>query len=132
MGEPFATLGDLKDHWSDMPDDKDDDAEQKLKEASILIRGLYPQTDGRIESGKLDKETVTYVVCDMVKEALDIPDDAPASNISQATFTTGPFSQNMSFRSREGNLFLKKIHRQLLSGGGSRNRKAFTITPGGA
>lgn len=130
--EPFATLEDLKAHWPDLPEDKEKEAEHKLKEASTLVRGLYPATEGKLKAGTLSKDVVVLVVCDVVKEALNISDDEAQGNISQATFGAGPFTRNVSFRSREGNLFLKKMHRQLLTGGGARGRRAFTIMPGGA
>lgn len=130
---PLATIADLRQHWPAMTTDMEDDAEHKLFEASVIVRGLYPWVDQRIENGTLSAATVTYVVCDMVKTALNVGEtdvDLP-SNVSQASFTTGPYTQNLSFRSNDGNLFLTKLHRQLLTGGGSRNRRAFTIIPGG-
>lgn len=130
--KPFATLADLTNHWPDLPENKEEEAEHKLKEASTLVRGLYPATDGKIKAGTLSEDVVVLVVCDVVKEALNISDDEAQGNLSQATFGAGPFTRNLSFRSREGNLFLKKLHRQLLTGGGSRSRRAFTIMPGGS
>jgi hypothetical protein len=127
--EPLATLADLKAHWSGLPADKEDDAEQKLMEASVIIRELYP-VDARIKAGTLNPDTVRLVVCQMVKAALDVDETEMPADVSQASFTTGPFTQNLSFRSRDGNLFLTKLQRQLLTGGGARSRKAFTITPG--
>lgn len=131
MAEPLATLADLKTHWPALGPADEREAEQKLVEASIVLRGLYPWIDARISAGTLAQETVTYVVCDMVKTALDVSEHAIPGDVSQASFTSGPFTQNLSFRSRDGNLFLTRLHRQLLTGGGTRNRKAFTITPGG-
>lgn len=128
--EPLATLEDLKDHWAGLDEGMWSDADQKLREASVVVRGLYPWVDARIKSGALAADTVKYVVCDMVKTALDVSEHEIPGDVSQASFTSGPFTQNLSFRSREGNLFLTRLHRQLLTGGGSRNRKAFTIIPG--
>ncbi len=131
MAEPFASLNDLVKHWPDLPEELHEVAETKLSEASIIIRGLYPGIDGRISSGKLDSDVVKLVVCQMVTTALKRELDASdGDDVSQQTFTAGPFSQSLSFRAREASLFLTKLHRQLLGGGGNRNRKAFMIIPG--
>jgi len=127
---PLATLEDLKEHWRGIPEDDVQDAEQKLIEASIIVRGLY-SVDARISSGDLDRETVVFVVCDMVKTALDIAETDVPADVTQLSFGAGGFTQSATFRERDGKLFLTKLHRQLLSGGGSRNRKAFIIVPGG-
>ncbi|ALG28080.1 hypothetical protein AOZ07_03070 [Glutamicibacter halophytocola] len=130
MAEPFASLEDLVKHWPDLPEELREVAETKLAEASTIIRGLYPGIDGRISSGKLDTDVVKLVVCQMVATALKREVDASdGDDVSQQTFTAGPFSQSLSFRAREASLFLTKLHRQLL-GGGNRNRKAFMIIPG--
>lgn len=127
---PLATLVDLKNHWSGLRAEDEADAGQKLMEASIIVRGLYP-VDVRIMSGVLDPETVTYVVCDMVKTALDITETDVPADVTQLSFGAGGFTQSATFKDRDGKLFLTKLHRQLLTGGGARNRKAFTIMPGG-
>lgn len=126
----LATVDDLRLHWPALPDEKQAEAQYKLLEASMIVRAMYPWVDQRIASGVLALETVVYVVCDMVKTALDVTETETPSNVSQASFTAGPFTQNLSYRSTEGNLFLTKLHRQLLTGGGSRNRRAFMIVPG--
>lgn len=131
MAEPFASLDDLVKHWPDLPEELQEVAETKLSEASTILRGLYPGIDARISSGKLDQDVVKLVVCQMVATALKRELDASeGDDVSQQTFTAGPFSQSLSFRAREASLFLTKLHRQLLGGGGNRNRKAFMIIPG--
>lgn len=131
MAEPFATLDDLVKHWPGIPDELREVAETKLAEASTIIRGLYPGIDARISEGRLDVDVVKLVVCQMVATTLKRELDASeGDDVSQQTFTAGMFSQSLSFRAREASLFLTKLHRQLLSGGGNRNRKAFMIIPG--
>lgn len=131
MAEPFATIEDLVKHWPDIPEELRDVAETKLDEASIIVRGLYPGIDERISEGKLDVDVVKLVVCQMVATTLKREIEAGAGDdVSQQTFTAGLYSQSLSFRAREATLFLTKLHRQLLGGGGNRNRKAFMIIPG--
>lgn len=131
MGSPFATLDDLRAHWSGLPVDLEDEAEQKLSEASTILRGLYPGIDARVVSGALSSDVVILVVCQMVATAIRREMDAGnGDNVEQQSFTTGPYTQSLHFRVRDAELFLSRMHRQLLSGGGARNRKAFTIIPG--
>lgn len=131
MAEPFATLAELKAHWPGLPAEYDDEATQKLSEASIIIRGLYPGIDERISSGKLDADVVKLVVCQMVTTVIKREIDGDdADRFEQKQFTSGPFQQSVSYRIREAALFLTKLHKQLLSGGSGRNGKAFMIVPG--
>lgn len=130
--EPFATVAHLQKHWPELPAELEEVAKTKLEEASIIIRGLYPVVDARLESGVLKVETVRLVVCQMVatviKRELNTPE---GEDVTQQSFTAGSFTQSLQFRVREAELFLSRLHRQLLSGGGARNRKAFMIVPGG-
>lgn len=131
MGSPFASLDDLRAHWSGLPADLEDEAGQKLSEASTILRGLYPGIDARVASGALSSDVVILVVCQMVATAIRREMDAGnGDNVEQQSFTTGPYTQSLHFRVRDAELFLSRMHRQLLSGGGARNRKAFTIIPG--
>lgn len=129
--EPFATLDQLKKHWSLLPEEVEEEAEQKLIESSIFIRGLYPSIDAWIASGRVALETVVYVSCVMVatiiKREMEVPE---SEDVSQLSFAAGGFSQSVQFRIRDAELFLSRAHRQLLTGGGARNRKAFMIMPG--
>lgn len=129
---PFATVAHLQKHWPELPTELEGVAETKLEEASIIIRGLYPTVDARLDSGALKVETVRLVVCQMVATVIKRELNAPESeDVTQQSFTAGSFTQSVQFRVREAELFLSRLHRQLLSGGGARNRKAFTIVPGG-
>jgi len=131
MAEPFATLADLQDHWPGLPAELAPAAEQKLVEASIILRGLYPGIDQRILSGKLDPDVVKLVVCQMVATVIQREmSGGDADQFEQQSFTSGPFTRSVSFRVREANLFLTRLQKQLLSGGSGRNGKAFMIVPG--
>ena len=70
MATPFATLEDLRLHWSELPAEREADAEQKLAEASIILRALYSGIDAKIASGQVDSDVVKLIVCRMVKRSL--------------------------------------------------------------
>jgi hypothetical protein len=134
MADDYATLADLKDHWSDLPAEDEADATQKLHEASIEVRGNYPDVDRRIlvavEDGGMDPDIPRLVVCRMVKRALDVSDDAPAAGFESIQFGTGPFSVGGKVLNPDGNLYLTAADKRLL--GKSRpRRQAWTIHPGG-
>lgn len=105
MAESFATIIDLRAHWPQLPSEDEDEATQKLKEASLKIRARYRDIDARITSGELDKDLVVLVVCRMVKRAMDIPEDVP-DNAQQLSFGAGSFQQSMTFRNTDGALYL--------------------------
>lgn len=131
MAVPFATLADLQTHWPELPAELTAVAETKLSEASTILRGLYPDLDARIASGALSEDVVKLVVCQMVATVMQREiDGGDADRFEQQSFTSGPFTQQVSYRIREASLFLTRLQKQLLSGGAGKNRKAFTIVPG--
>jgi hypothetical protein len=130
----YATLADLKLHWSGLPAEDDDDATQKLHEASVEVRGNYPAIDQRITvavaDGGMDPDIPKLVVCRMVKRAMDITEDAPTAGFESVQFGTGPFSMGGKVLNPDGNLYLTAADKRLL--GKSRPRgQAWTIHPGG-
>lgn len=134
MATPFAAIEDLRKHWPDLPAELEEVATTKLEEGSIIVRGLYPDIDARLASGALSADVVRLVVCQMVatviKREIQGEGEPIGESVSQQSFTSGPFTQNISFRVREAELFLSRLHKLLLGGGGARNRKAFMIIPG--
>lgn len=127
MAGDFATLADLKLHWSKLPTDREADAAQKLHEASVEIRGLYPRIDGRIASGDLDADVAKLVACRMVKRAIDGRGEDMVG-VNSATAQTGPFTQTLQFTNPDGSVYLSRADKRLLAGG--RSARAFTIHPG--
>lgn len=125
MGEDFAHAVDLQKHWPSLTADQFEDATQKLHEASIEIRALYPDVDRRIASGALGPDVPKLVVCRMVKRAMEAPADG-MTGVSSATAQTGPFSQTLSFTNPDGAVYLTKADKRLLAG---RSGRAFTIHP---
>lgn len=130
MAADYATLADLKKHWSKLPTEDEDDATQKLHEASIEIRGNYPDLDARIADKAIDSDIPKLVACRMVKRALDVDEEAPTAGMESFQIGAGPFSMGGKVHNPDGNLYLTAADKRLL--GRSRPRKqAWTIRPGG-
>lgn len=130
MAEPFAQVQDLRTHWPGLPAESDSEASQKLIEASIEIRGLYPDVDMRISAGSLDPDVPKLIVCRMVKRALAVDDDAPAAGMESFTFGAGPFSMGGKVHNADGAVYLSAADKRLLNKPRS-SRRAWTIIPGG-
>lgn len=134
MAADYATIADLNEHWSKMPADAESDAVQKLHEASIIIRGTYPELDRRltlpVDSGGIDADIPRLVVCRMVKNALDISEDAPTAGLETFQYAAGPFSVGGKVHNPDGNLYLTAADKRLLAPPRP-IRRAFTIQPGG-
>lgn len=134
MAGDYATLADLKKHWPALPADLEAEATQKLYEASVEIRGNYPDIDQRIliapADGGMDPGIPRLVATRMVKRSLDVADDAPPSGMESFTVGTGPFQFGGKLSNPDGNIYLTAADKRLL--GKSRPRKqAWTIHPGG-
>ena len=130
MAADYATLADLKKHWPKLPSEDEEEAKQKLHEASIIIRGEYPDLDAWIAGGGMDPETPQFVACRMVKNALNVDEEAPTAGLETFQFGAGPFSMGGKVRNPDGNIYLTAADKRLL--GRSRpRRQAFTIHPGG-
>lgn len=127
MATPFATLGDLRLHWSELPAEREADAEQKLAEASIILRALYSGIDAKIASGQVDSDVVKLIVCRMVKRSL-LAAINDVEGVATRNETAGGVSMGISFSNPNGNLYLTKDDKNLLGGG--RRGKAFMIVPG--
>lgn len=134
MAGDYASIEDLKKHWSKLPAEDEGEAAQKLHEASVEIRGNYPDLDHRIAipvlDGGMDPEIPKLIACRMVKRAMDAPDERLAG-VEQVQQNAGPFGQTLRFTNPDGNIYLSKADRNLLKASRPRG-KAFTIHPGAA
>lgn len=129
MTSDYASLEDFKAHWPDLDPDAEVEAAQKLHEASVEIRALYPDLDARLESGALDPDAPRLVACRMVKRAMSSPVEAEAG-VTQVAYTTGPFTGSRSFSNPDQAVYLSAADKRLL--GTSRDtRRAFTVFPSG-
>jgi hypothetical protein len=131
MASDYATLADLKAHWPALPSESEPEAQQKLHEASVEVRGNYPDLDQLIAAdGGMDSEVPKLVVCRMVKRALDVSSEAPTAGFESIQFGAGPFTMGGQVHNPDGNVYLSAADKRLL--GRSRPRgQAFTIHPGG-
>lgn len=136
MADDYATLDDLRKHWPSMPDDAETEAEatQKLHEASVEVRALYPDVDARIAAGSLDPDVPKLVVCRMVKRAMGLDDDADDSGVgfgvTSVQETAGPYSQTRQFSNPDGAIYLSAADKRLLRTSRG-HRRAWTIFPHG-
>lgn len=126
MAAPFATVEDLREHLADLPAEREQDAAQKIKEASLRIRGLYPDIDARIANGRPDIDAVVMIVCGMVKRAMDVADGF--ENVDNINAQAGPFGQTVTFKNTDGKLYLTLDDKRLLSANRS-GGKAFSTMP---
>ena len=134
MAADYATLADLKLHWSGLLAEDEAEAMQKLHEASVEIRGNYPDIDARlstpVEAGGMDPDIPKLVATRMVKRAMDVSEDTPTVGFESMQFGTGPFSMGGKVHNPDGNIYLSAADKRLLAK--SRRRKqAWTIHPGG-
>lgn len=134
MAADYATLADLKLHWAKLPVEDEPEATQKLHEASVEIRGNYPDIDARlsipVEDGGLDPDIAKLVVNRMVKRAMGVSDEAPTAGFESMQFGTGPFSMGGKVHNPDGNIYMSAADKRLLSKPRPRG-KAWTIHPGG-
>jgi hypothetical protein len=126
----YATLEDLKKHWPGLPTDREAEATQKLHEATIEVRALYPDVDSRLAAASLDPDIPKLVVSRMVKRAMDVSAETPTAGFESFQFATGPFSMGGKVHNPDGNLYLTAADKRLLSNP-RQARRAFTIRPGG-
>lgn len=130
MAVDYATVADLKMHWSKLSEDDYDEASQRLHEASIEVRGNYPDLDRGLASGDMDPDIPKLVVCRMVKRFMDVDEDAPPAGMETLQFGAGPFSMGGKVHNPDRNVYLSAADKRLLGRSRSR-RRAFTIQPGG-
>lgn len=131
VAEDYASWDDLTKHWVDVIDEDHDEAVQKLHEASVEIRALYPDLDDAIANGTVDPDVPRLVACRMVKRAMDAPPAiGDGAGVTQATTTTGPFSQNLTFSNPDGAVYLSGADKRLLRTARGARRPS-TIHPSG-
>lgn len=131
----YADLADLKNHWPGLPDGDTLEATQKLHEASVEVRGNYPDLDRLltipVADGGMDPDVPRLVVSRMVKRSMDVSENAPPAGVESFTMGAGPFQFGGKVSNPDGNLYLTAADKRLL--GRTRPRgKAWTIHPGGS
>jgi hypothetical protein len=125
----YATLEDLKKHWPGLPAEREAEATQKLHEATVEVRALFPDVETRLLASTLDDDIPRLVVSRMVKRAMDVATDAATAGLESFQFGTGPFTMGGKVHNPEGNLYLTAADKRLLSSP-KPARGAWTIRPG--
>lgn len=125
---PYSTIQEFKAHWSALPAERNDEATQKLLEASIEVRAEYPDIDERLSAGTLRREVVRLVVNRMAKRAMDLPMEDYAG-VQSATAQAGPLAQTLTFTNPDGNIYMSKKDHRLLRPA-KQSSAPFTILPG--
>lgn len=123
----YSTLEELQRHWPTLPSELQQEAVQKIEEASIEVATAYPDVNERISAGTLSAEAVRLVVNRMVKRALDTSGE-DLTGVTSATAQMGPFSQTMNYSNPDGSMYMTKADKLILASGRSRGQ-AWTIHP---
>src|SRR4051812_46676681 len=95
MANPLASAGDLAGYWRPLTDAEETIAYNLLAVASALVRKRVPDVDAQIAAGTLDPVIVTYVVCEMVKSAVE-SSGRPVDAKSQSQ-TMGPYTSAVTY-----------------------------------
>lgn len=133
MAADYSTLAALKAHWPALPVADEPEAAQKIHEASIEVRGNYPDLDYRLTlpltDGGMDPEIPKLVVNRMVKRAMASDDAGTPQGFETVQFGTGPFTMGGKVLNPDGNVYLSAADKRLLATSRPA-RKAFTVHPG--
>lgn len=106
----FATVEDVRRRWVNASGGVTDEVIQAvLEDAEVWLRASYPVIPAR-PVGQLSR-VLALVSVSMVKRSLLAAD---RDGVSQQQATAGPFSQSMSYRNPDGDLFLTAQERQML------------------
>lgn len=134
MSADYSTLAELKLHWPGLPAEDEVEAGQKIHEASIEVRGNYPDLDYRLtllpDDGGMDPEIPRLVVNRMVKRAMTADDSGAPQGFETVQFGTGPFTMGGKVLNPDGNVYLSAADKRLLAKSRPA-RRAFTVHPGG-
>lgn len=101
----FATVDDLAARWHSLSAAESSTATALLEDASDVIRTTAP---GWVRASA---STLKRIACAMVKRAMVAGDNV---GLSQATETTGPFSNSWTFSNPGGDLYLTRSERKAL------------------
>lgn len=119
MSDPFATTSDLAARWPSYSAAQAAYAAILLADASTMIRERWPDVDSRVTSGALLAESLTRVVCTMVKTAMLNPDSEGLESHDQSV---GPFGERRTFTNPNGSLYFTADMVRLLDGYGWKPR----------
>lgn len=98
----FATVDDLKLRWANHPDD-DKVIEARLEDATVFIKALYGK---RIPLDMSDDLSILLKSLTVQIARRSLAAEQEGREVSSTTRTAGSFSETVSYRNTEGNLFL--------------------------
>ena len=89
--DAYASVEDLQARWRPLSSDEEERAEQKLKDASLIVADECRRFGVNLNAADgMTKDALSLTVCEMVKRAMMSPvDRAP---ITQGGLTVGPTS----------------------------------------
>lgn len=122
MSEPFATSEDLKDRWPSFPEGDEFYVDTLMLDASNMVRERWPNVDDRVLAGTLQADSLTRIVCTMVKTAIL---NSQTEGVESISVATGPFSDTRKFTNPNGNLYFAAEMIRLLDG--YQSRRAFAV-----
>lgn len=125
--EAYASVSDLEKRWRALSDIEAPRAEALLTDASVIVASECARRGVAIDQAdELQALTVTAVVCEMVKRAMQAPVDEPA--MSQWSKTVGSFTESGTYTNPHGELYLKDSEMKRL---GLKGQRMFFVTGGG-
>ena len=99
----YATADDLAAYWRELTEAERAKADTLLGFASTIVSA---------HAAAPDAEAARFVVCDMVKTAMQAGGDA--APVTQLTMTGGPYSRTMQFANPTGDLYWKSQYDAVL------------------
>jgi hypothetical protein len=111
----LATVEDLINRWRPLSQAEQDKAAVILGDASALIRDECPGIDQRIADGEVSALTVTSVVCQVVKSAMQSPVDTPP--VASTSQTLGQTGVSFTLVNPAGDLYVTRAQRRRLGYG---------------
>ncbi|BDF40071.1 MULTISPECIES: Gp19/Gp15/Gp42 family protein [Bacteria] len=111
--DAYASVEDLQARWRPLSSDEEERAEQKLKDASLIVADECRRFGVNLNAADgMTKDALSLTVCEMVKRAMMSPvDRAP---ITQGGLTVGPFNQSLTYANPTGDLYLTSSEKRRL------------------
>lgn len=117
---PFATAGELRSRWPDMPLGSDPHAEVLIEDASQFILDVCPT------AVDVSAATRRRIVCAVVRRSMEA---ALPPGMSQSSETVGPFSHSFTASNPSGDFYLTKAEKLALGEG---RQTAFSVGVSGS
>lgn len=109
----FAIIDDLKDRWPSLPVESEAQATQLIADASIWLRAWFPGVEAAATSNADLAAALTMVTCSIVKRAMINGDREGLTSYGE---TIDAYQEQVVFRNPDGNLYVTKAERELISG----------------